>query len=57
MLTWSLTPHLPAAVSMRAIGSTWLSDDELAHFTGSQHHHFGTAEAGLTSKPRHAQPQ
>ena len=57
VLTWSFTPHLPAAVSVRHAGSTRLSGDAIAHFTGSRGGHFGHPKAGLTSKPRHAQRQ
>jgi hypothetical protein len=42
---------------VRITGSTGLSGNVTAHFTGSRNGHFGPFEAGLTSKPRHAQRQ
>src|ERR1019366_8683218 len=55
VLTWSFTPHLPTAVSVGHAGSTRLSGDATTHFTGSPEDRSGHLEAGLTSKPRHAQ--
>ncbi len=55
VLTWSFTPHLPAAVSVGHAGSTRLSGDATTHFTGSPGDRSGHLKAGLTSKPRHAQ--
>jgi len=49
VLTWSLTPHLPAAVSARSVGSSTLSSGYFVHFTGARDDRSGRPEAGLTS--------